>query len=56
MATEIVIKCLNLRITAEENNLVFLEDVDDNSQHHTLALAIVGKVLSSRPYNFEALK
>lgn len=56
MADDIAQKVSNLKITAaEENLLVFDEEVGTDSGQD-IALSLVGKVLTVRSFNFEALK
>lgn len=56
MADEIISKCSNLRITEDENFVVSLEETVGDDSSHALDLAMVGKVIASRSFNFDALK
>lgn len=56
MADKLIDKVTNLKITAEEESVVVLEGVEEDSSDASRDLAMVGKVLSTRPFNFEALK
>lgn len=56
MAEEILLKVSNLKITELENNSIVFEDDADDENNHDLDLSLVGKVLTVRLYNFDALK
>lgn len=56
MADEITNKCANLQITSDENSVISFEEVPDDSNASGIDLSLVGKVLSIRPHNFEAMK
>ena len=56
MADKIINKCSQLRITEDEGDIIAMPEGSNDSIKSTLELAIVGKVLSVRPYNFEAFK
>ena len=56
MEDEIIARCSTLKITEEEDNIVELGAVPKNPTDNDFDMAIVGKVMTRRPYNFEALK
>lgn len=56
MADEILLKVSELKITAEENQSINLDDIPDNENSQDFALALIGKVVTVRSFNFEALK
>lgn len=56
MADEITNKCANLQITSDESSVISFEEAPDESDESGIALSLVGKVLTIRPYNFEAMK
>lgn len=56
MADILVNKCAALKITGEESDIVSLDDETSNTDDTNINLAMVGKVLTIRPYNFEAMK
>lgn len=56
MADDIIDRCSKLKITEDEELVVTLEDDLDNTRASNLSMSIVGRVLSKRPYNFEAFK
>lgn len=56
MADDIAVRCANLKITDDENAVVSLDEEDDDNDGLGINLSIVGKVLSIRPHNFEAMK
>lgn len=56
MADEIVLRVSSMRITAEEECSVALDDVPVDEIAKDLNLALVGKLLSVRTHNFEAMK
>ena len=56
MADEIIEKWSSLKITQAEDQIVSLDNDNSDIQQEAIALSIVGKVLTDRPYNFEAFK
>lgn len=56
MADDIALKVSALKITVEENQTISLDDIPDSENKHDFALALVGKVMTRRSFNFEALK
>ena len=56
MDDDIAAKVSNLKITEEEDQLIALNDIPEDQNHQDLSLALVGKVLTGRSYNVEALK
>ncbi|XP_021758507.1 uncharacterized protein LOC110723457 [Chenopodium quinoa] len=56
MAGEIIEKWSKLSITEEENEIAELGGSNDEEQNNKLALSLVGKLLTIRSYNFEALQ
>lgn len=56
MADEIINKCSQLRITEDEGDIIAMPVGIKDSKKSNLDLAIVGHVLTVRPYNFEAFK
>lgn len=56
MADVLVNKCAALRITEDESDIVALDDETNDTEDTNITLAMVGKVLTIRPYNFEAMK
>ena len=56
MADDLINKCSSLRITEDEEEIIPLGDVIGEDVNSIMELAIIGKVLTERPYNFEALK
>ena len=56
MADEITIKVSDLKITAEENRSIAFDDIPDTENNQDIALVLIGKVVTVRSFNFEALK
>ena len=56
MAEEIISKCSNLKITEDEEEIVLFDEGITAAVDSNISLSIVGRVLSKRPYNFEAFK
>lgn len=56
MADDITIRWSNLRITEEEESIVGFDAVVSEDVEPTINLAVVGKIMTVRPYNFEAFK
>lgn len=57
MADEIANKCADLRITNDKSKIIAFDDEGpDDDEDSGIGLSIVGKVLTIRPYNFEAMK
>lgn len=56
MADEIVTRCANLKLTEDDANIVALDDVPEIKEDSDLSLSLVGKVLTVRSYNFDAMK
>lgn len=56
MADEIAQKYSNLRITVDEEEVVLFDSMSEDTSNSSLDLAIVGKVMTERPYNFEAFQ
>ncbi|XP_048496311.1 uncharacterized protein LOC125495591 [Beta vulgaris subsp. vulgaris] len=56
MADEILNKVSNLKITEAENQVISFDEGANEDDNHDLALSLVGRVLTVRSYNFEALK
>ena len=55
MAEDIVSRISHLKITAEEGKVVALDDVTEDDLSAEIILALVGKVMTVRNYNFVAL-
>ena len=51
-----VLKYSNLKITAAEDEVVAFDHLTNENDDPTLALSVVGKVMTVRPFNFEAFK
>ena len=56
MADDIIARCSKLKITEDEETIVTIDDDMDETRASNISLSIVGRVLSKRPYNFEAFK
>lgn len=56
MADEIASRVSSLRITEEEDKVVNFDDFESTNNNDDLELTLVGKVLTVRNYNFDALK
>lgn len=56
MVDDIASRVSSLRITAEEDKLIALDDVPENEKNCNFDLPLVGKVMAIRTYNFNALK
>lgn len=56
MADEIASRVSSLRITEEEDKVVNFDDFESTNKNDDLELTLVGKVLTVRNYNFDALK
>ena len=56
MADEIATKYANLKITEEESDVVALDEATDDNHDESIEFSLVGKILSIRPYNFDAMK
>lgn len=56
MAEDIVLRCWNLKITADEDDIVVLDNVTNENVNPSIDLSIVGKVITERPFNFNAFK
>lgn len=56
MEDDILIRCSALKITEEEESIVTLDDARSKDENPNMDLAIVGKVMTLGPYNFEAFK
>lgn len=56
MADVLVNQCAKLRITEDEGEIVSLDDIQDDTEETNINLSMVGKVLTIRPFNFEAMK
>ena len=56
MADDIVSRVSNLKITAEEDDVVEFNTDADAETDHDFELTVVGKVLTVRTFNFEAMK
>lgn len=56
MADQLIERVSNLKITAAEDNTVELGDITDDVNESSMIMAVVGKVITMRSYNFDALK
>lgn len=56
MDDDILIRCSALKITEEEESIVTLDEARSLDENPSMDLAIVVKVMTLRPYNFEAFK
>ena len=56
MDEDILLRCSNLKITAEEDDIVVFDDVTDGNINPSIELSIVGRVMTERPFNFDAFK
>lgn len=56
MADDIALKVSALKITVEENQTTALPDISEIKNHHDFSLALVGKVMTRRAFNFMVLK
>lgn len=56
MADEIDARVSNLKIMTEEDSIISLDDVEGDAIDQNISLALVGKVLTTGSYNFEALR
>uniref|UniRef100_A0A803M810 CCHC-type domain-containing protein n=1 Tax=Chenopodium quinoa TaxID=63459 RepID=A0A803M810_CHEQI len=56
MAEELSKRWEKLRITNDEEDVAVLEKTDSDVTENNIDLTLVGKVLSMRPYNFEAMQ
>ena len=56
MAEEITRRCSNLKITEKEDIVVGFDDIDTIDVNPSMELSVVGKVMTERPFNFEAFK
>ncbi|XP_021842039.1 uncharacterized protein [Spinacia oleracea] len=56
MADDLSIQCDQLFIEGEDDDIVDLVDVGDNTVDDEIELSLVGRIQSSRAYNFGAMK
>ena len=56
MVDEISLKVSTLKITEAESQVIAFDDDANEDDNHDIALSLVGRVLTVRSYNFEALK
>lgn len=56
MDDKMLVRCSTLKITKDEEAIVNLDDVRTDTLNPITELAIVGKVMTMRPYNFEVFK
>ena len=56
MDDEILVRCSALKITEEEEDVIALDNISTDVENPSMNLALVGKVMTVRPYNFEAFK
>lgn len=56
MVDEITLKVSNIKISSDENRYIDLDEGINTDTGPDLAVALVGKVLTMRTYNFEAVK
>lgn len=56
MADEIISKYSNLKITAEDDDVVVIDDIPHETSVLDLQLSIIGRVMTVRTFNFEAFK
>lgn len=56
MDDEILVQCSALKIIEEEGTVVVVDDAPMNASNPNMYFAVVGKVMTLRPYNFEAFK
>lgn len=55
MVDDLIQRCANLTIMEEEEIISLSGDADERC-NRDISLSIVGKVLTDRPYNFDAFK
>ncbi|XP_048494305.1 uncharacterized protein LOC125494667 [Beta vulgaris subsp. vulgaris] len=56
MADEIIARCSTLSITEEEEIVIGVNEIIESDERNDLDLSIVGKIMTTRPCNFEAFK
>lgn len=56
MADDLINKCSILAITEHEEEFIPLGDVIGEDVNSIMEMAVVGKILTKRPYSFEAFK
>lgn len=56
MAEDILNRWSNLKIAEEEEQIVAFDDNHEGLVDPSIGLAVVGKIMTVRPYNFEAFK
>ena len=56
MADEIILKVSEMKITAEEDKTIGFDDIPEIVCNKDFTLALVGKVVTVRSFNFDALK
>lgn len=56
MADQLSERVASMKITATEDNIVELGEIEDEAIETSMNMAVVGKVITMRSYNFEALK
>ena len=56
MVADIIEQCSRLKIVNEEDDITDFEDKEDEASNAKLSLHLVGKLLTTKPFNSEALK
>ena len=56
MADQLIERVLSMKITAEEEGIIELGGITEESTDTSMSMAVVGKVVTVRSYNFDALK
>lgn len=56
MADELALQCSSLRLNDDEGGLIDVGDIECEETDEKLALLLVGKLLTERPYNIETFK
>lgn len=56
MDDEILVRCSALKITKDGETIVTLDDIRTVDVIPSMELVVLGKVMTTRPYNFEAFK
>ncbi|KAL2927600.1 30S ribosomal protein S4 chloroplastic [Bienertia sinuspersici] len=56
MADDLVEQCLRLRMLEEEEDVVDLREIQGDTTNEKLTLTLVGRLLTCKPYNFEAMQ
>nr|CCA66049.1 hypothetical protein [Beta vulgaris subsp. vulgaris] len=56
MADEIILKVSAMKLTAEEDKTLAFDDISDTANNQDFTLSLIGKVVTVRSFNFDALK